>query len=671
MNFLQTTQDLAYDFTKSKFSDAYDKQVQALRQALVGNQVNYSGRSITDEETKKFYNKLTVYTTALQLFTVATQSIRNKSNKTQYDKLQKVSENNQQKEKKTQEKNDKLIKGYYEDDVVNKRKFLESIKNSDRTLTAKAYGKPDEINPTQSYTTNEELEKQNDKFWKENRNLEISQELESSGFKSDETTFPKLGKPIETQNTENGTRFINRASYEVSTNGQKETIFKGWSKFGKPDPDKYSTPSNPMSQKVANMLEEYRKITPGSYKFFIEKLHGKNAKGNFNSKNPIKSGLSRYDMTNRMIFPAYIMAFNDQYNPKWSEYSFIGRGEEVFIYQKTSRELTLEFYMISDFSVELLLQAIQETRGNSNPIVKGVGGDKLKPQNLNNTSFTTNKNLNNTDNKTLTPEQILAEIRRLMPDWGAGSYPESSIIDNNLAGFVPGAMSGTPEMMWARLTFLAQCCYPWYRKDGKLKEQPFIRIRIGDFIDCIAKINSLNCNEYDGFDVDLNPSSVGAIPMGVRIVMSMTIIHEEEPTSNYSRFYWRKDFDTEALNYIPANISETSETLDSALDSNKNSSALHSIDPASNFGQSNLDFPKSEIANQESLKTFQKDINILNNSAGSLNDSKKPSLIRSALLSAKKFLEIKRISEASKLKNVNEEENVKKQEPSNKKKLFS
>jgi len=645
MDFLQIGTDMTYDFASAKAWETYNKQTTALRESLLGNKVNYEGGATTDADTKKFYEKVLVYSTALKVIGVGVKTILDKLNDKTYEKQATETEA----VIKSQEIDAGVIEGniedYYKIDVPARKAQLEEYKYKtsfgDKNLT------------------NAELEEKNKKLWENNNKPdEISKELKDSGFESNEQTFPKPGEELTSHNTENGIKFVNRASFEVFDKGKKEIIYKGWTKFGQPDPDKYSTPSNPMSEKVGRMLEEYRRTVPGSYKFFIEKLHGKSVDGNFFSKNPITIGKTRQDYPNRMVFPAYIMAFNDSYQAAWSDYSFIGRGEKVWIYQNTGRELTVEFYMVSDFSVDLLLMAMEEAKINNNPVIKATADSKLnvKNLNLNANTFSSAKDLIKNIKGVISPEESLAEIKRLLPDWGTGSYPDPSVIKGDNAGFVPGMISGTPEMMWARLTFLAQCIYPWYRKDGKLKEQPFIRIRIGDFIDAVAKINGLTLNEYNEFDIDLNPSVVGAIPMGVRVVLNMTIVHEDEPNSNYTRFYWRRDFDNAESNYVPDCFSETSKTLDFSLD-NQTPGSESSTSGSEGLSTPNSGLSKVQIAAQEELKSFKSSLKGLNNiGSSSVASVAKTNIVKKALLSAKRLLDTKTQNKSSLLTNINEEQ---------------
>jgi hypothetical protein len=513
MDLLNAGADIGYNFASNKVFEAYNKQVSNLRETLLGNKISYSssGNTEMDKATKAYHNKVFAYSTALQILEQVTQSSLNKKlAATKAKEEDNMLNTYYDKQVPQAKKADNDITEYY--DKLNKTSENTISSNINQALIAdKAqdqYGldvaaRRDELDKltyknwtgNEGIGTNAEGEKRIKKFWEDHKGGdEISEDLKSSGFESNSVTFPRPGETIETHKTENGIKFVNRAKFEILNDGKKETIFKGWSKNGKPDEDKYSTPSNPMSEKVARMVEEYRRANPGSYKFFIEKLHGKGVNDKFFGKNPIQEGKTRSDFPNRMLFPAYINAFNDSYDATWNSYNFIGRGEEVGIYNKTARKLSLDFYIISDFSAELLVNAIEEERASSNPAVKATGDSKLnfKKPDLNMNSFSTAKDMvmnaaqgGGNALKGLSKEETLSELKRLLPDWGTGAYPIPGVVNGEWSGTIGGQISGTPEMLWARLTFLAQCVYPWYRKDGKLKEQPMVRIRIGDFIDAV------------------------------------------------------------------------------------------------------------------------------------------------------------------------------------------
>ena len=387
---------------------------------------------------------------------------------------------------------------------------------------------------------------------------------ESSGLTSNASTFPKHGENISTQDSANGRKIANLTSYKFSGG----TINKGFSVPEGQNPYTYGTPDVPTTKKLEEMLNQYRNYTPGSYKFFIEKLHGRHTNGDFYTKNPIKNGQLRSEIPNRMVFPAYIQSYNDSYTPEWSTQEFYGRSEKVGIYKSTSRQLTISFYMASDFSTEVLLAGIKAAKDmaeqkeiNKDPeLAKIAKKNKAEAKDI-------------YENQ-LTDKERLEELRKYLPEWGSGTLGFPSFTRGMYSGIVPGQMTGTPEMLWSKLTFLAQCCYPWYRNDGKMKEQPIIRIRIGDFIDATGRITGLNVDDYENMAVDLNASKVGAMPMGVQVSLNIDIIHEDEPSSEYCRFYHRKDYDIEDIYYIPDCIRTDSQTTDSGMDPDPEDEAL-------------------------------------------------------------------------------------------------
>lgn len=280
-----------------------------------------------------------------------------------------------------------------------------------------------------------------------------------------------------------------------------------------------TSPLQPYSSIMEDILKKSKVDKTGAYRFFFEKLHGRTGKGGFNKRNLITPKKKFEDVENRMVFPAYIEAYNDSYDVNWNTHEFSGRAENYGTYKTTGRTLSISFFMISDFSAEMLLERMKRT-GKVNPSY-AIG---------------------------TSAEEIIKNLNNYFIDWGNGCHQPPSVIEQDgeygLLGLIPGQYSGTTEQMWARMTFLAQCCYPWFRKDGKLKEQPLMRVRIGDFIDQVVRIKSLQFDEYEEFNMDLTgTTNMGVYPMGVKCVIQADIIHSEEPHSEYLKFYWRKDYD--------------------------------------------------------------------------------------------------------------------------------
>ena len=349
--------------------------------------------------------------------------------------------------------------------------------------------------------------------------------------------FPQLGKEYNNHMADITDRLNNITKFEVFTgyrskndpsfSGVLGTEFRSWALVKgtdksqwEPDPSATFTPDRQYSDYVNEVLKKTEAAKyPGSYKFFIEKLHGRYSDLTPYKMNKIKSQktvLGEQNLSNRMVFSAYIDNYNDGYSLSWSDYNFIGRAEAVPIYKSTKRNMTLEFTLLADYSAEYMV-AMEKF------------DEQLKK------------------NKNQKKEDLLQKlIKEAGPDWGIGEIRPPVIYDDERVGsHVPGMYSDTPEGLWSKMTFLSQCCYPFYREDGKMKEQPIIRVRIADFYDVILCINSMNfqMNQFDGPMVDMNPSSLGNMPFGLKVTLDGSIIHNYEPSSEFYGFYNRKEYD--------------------------------------------------------------------------------------------------------------------------------
>jgi len=354
------------------------------------------------------------------------------------------------------------------------------------------------------------------------------------------SVFPEIGEPYDSNLAFITNRLNNLYEFDVKTTSgtptpkENEVIFKSWARIstqGKnvPDDALTFTSNKTASSTLSNVFRKYQNDYPGSYKFFIEKLHGRYSNGIAYKKNPISSTREQkqipVELTNRMVFCAYINNFNDNYTVDYSKYNFLGRGEPLASYKQTTRGFTLEFTILADYSAQLIA-AMSETYRQLN----AVPNDELD-------------------------KQFDFIIKSFPADWGLGQYSMPQVINGSRSGpHIAGMYSDTPESLWYKINFLAQCCYPYYRSDGKMKEQPFVRIRVGVFYDVIATITnlSLDLNVFDdGVMMDLNPSSLGNIPLGIRITMNCEIYHDAEPNSTFLGFYYRKEFDTDPDKYNP------------------------------------------------------------------------------------------------------------------------
>jgi hypothetical protein len=625
---------------------AYLKQIDKIRSQVTGNPP-LGTEGVADKQTSLYYLKVKALSTA---YIGVEQVVKNRQEKRidkEYKDLEKTSLDNQEAAQKTKNNLDKD----YKNALTN---------NNDLGISAKEAG---ELEQQIIQDNINEYYKALDTYSEKNTSSglpRISNE-EDVVKKNNPNTYttnysylplPEIqDKKVPAHEVEIGDFFANKVRFSIGTPQGKVILVKGWiNPNGSPKQGTYGTKKQPLSEKVAAALESARTNLPGSYKFFIEKLHGKSTStGEFYKKNPITPGKTAADYMNRMVFPAYVSSFSDSFSPSWSEYKFIGRSEPVVVYEQTTREFTIEFYMLADYSVDLLLAAIEEAKKYENKQTNTLDTTKDK---LKNTTFKVkNKYTKENGEQEPTEEDLLGAVKKLGPDWGTGTSPDPTYIGTSKAGFVPGYISGTPEMLWERATFLAQCCYPYYRKDGKLKEQPFIRLRLGDYYDIVGVITSLNFSELDEFQLDLNPSAVGEIPMGLKVAMNIKVVHEDEPHYKYRRFYHRKDYDSNGIDYLPDSSRETSITKDATLDKSRTGSPLFNISP---LDLQTDKMPMEVRAFQESLGSFNSSLIKLSASQGpqGLNDIKKREKLKESLINAKRLLDVSKELEAQEIKNL-------------------
>jgi len=489
------------------------------------------------------------------------------------------------------------------------------------------------------------------------------------------STFPVPGEDIASQN-KIGETIANEQVFKIGQTPleKSEKIHKSWIPRKRPyNIGRSSTPSNTATQqneltaqKINQLLKE-QNPTVGSYKFFIEKLHGRyqDAGGIHPYKrNEVKSRAGELrppELENRMVFPAYVTAYNDSYDSSYDSYDFIGRGEPFWAWKSTTRTLTMEFYMMSDISTQILTLTAKEVEkkqqdqsgDNSGKDPNGVLNSTINLKRTVHDVSTVKDGViydaagNPLDDIEIEDKEKFQAYLDLFPDWGLGTTPISNQSHKGRSGFVAGEISGTPDQLWERTTFLAQCVYGWYRKDGKLKEQPVVRIRIADFFDVTAIITSLNFTQ-DEFDVDLNLSdTVGAIPTGIKVSISATILHEDEPHSEYRKFYHRKDRDA-PVEKDQHKTEGPGPTGDAIMNSEQSKSPFQSV--AKNLkNRKAMDFPAEAAVYQAGLKNLDKSLVDLKASGGSLNDAAKREKLTQALKAGLRYLKLKQAFDALEL----------------------
>ena len=373
-------------------------------------------------------------------------------------------------------------------------------------------------------------------------------------------SFPIFGKPFDnlgkiiSNNMNNNVVFNSEINSFNDKKYKGSKIFKGWaikntSGNWVSDPINTFTRKTPFSDFISKAVQNEHiksgKQPPGTVKFFIEQLHGRYGNGDPFKKGEISTQMEVIgdkNYSNRTVFAAYIDSYNESYGSSWNGYSFIGRGEDVPIFKSTKRTITISFSIIADYSIDLLTA------------MEAVYAD-----------------LNFTD---IYGKQ-LEDILNAKQDWGLGyvglpSYDASGKI---IGSHIPGKYSDTTETLWNKLTFLAQCMYPYYRTDGKMKEQPMIRMRLADHLDVVGYIENytVDTSEFDNM-FDLNPTAIGNIPFAAKVSLTISVFHDNEPSSNFYGFYHRREFDTGTMDpKTGANIAPNSSKGVTSLGSQKHS----------------------------------------------------------------------------------------------------
>lgn len=464
-----------------------------------------------------------------------------------------------------------------------------------------------EIQEAQRELNNKNL-KPKEKKEIEEKIKKLSQQLEKEKNNNIVTNQKEINKNRETDSLNNNTDINNTENeilltppgfipddsianvtiFEDLTNGLGDKIFKSW--VSNMTPKFQNTLKQPFWQTNADRNRALREL-PGSFKFYIEKLHGFDTNGQpYKANNITDDRFSKETaerLQNRMVFPVFLETWNESYTVNNNTTDLIGRSEPILSYNNTTRQLTIDFFVLADFSSEIMLAGIEELHDfalnnypqkndNTVPLNKFYK-DRMEQEkmirdaDLNYEDEFMNDFLKKEKSKlsekakfitgsstmTITEQQIaenqLKAYVEQFTNWGSGSNNISDFLRTGNFGFTPSSTTSTPEMLWNRLTFLAQCCYPYYRQDGKMKEAPIIKLRIGDFFDVIGAITSLNISDAE-FGWDLNYSTeIGVIPMGAKVTINIDIIHNHTPSSTYTRFYYRKDYDkyNDPFSYIP------------------------------------------------------------------------------------------------------------------------
>lgn len=218
------------------------------------------------------------------------------------------------------------------------------------------------------------------------------------------------------------------------------------------------------------------------------------------------------------IFPAYINTLNEQFSVNWSSRSYIGRSEDVYVYNGASRSFNLDFVIFAtNNDIPEELNTIQSAGGMQVPGIPGVivfeeGGYPIPVSDL-------------VGGTVISPDQA------------------TSLMDNNIS----------KTDMWRKVSFLESLCYPAYGSDNRYSRTPFCRIDLGHLWENqLAIITSLSF-VYTPMVWDINGRKF--TPMFVNVTMAGTLIHDTAPGTlpdgsfgytdldGNTRFIHRSEFD--------------------------------------------------------------------------------------------------------------------------------
>lgn len=217
------------------------------------------------------------------------------------------------------------------------------------------------------------------------------------------------------------------------------------------------------------------KYAPGEAEYSLAKVVGDiPANGVFTFK---IQNLARDPGSDVEWFPAYIEDFNESVSAEWGEISFINRSEDMYVYQRASRDFNLEFVLFAD------------SRERDTFIASGKSGD--------------------------------------------GDGHRFKFYTNNKTSTL-GAI--TKEDLWRKINFLHSLMRPKYDK-GRYAASPFVRLWLGNLYTGIyAMVEELTINPSDPLLWDLADENIR--PMIMKISMSGKFLHKKVPSASKDYDYY-------------------------------------------------------------------------------------------------------------------------------------
>lgn len=198
------------------------------------------------------------------------------------------------------------------------------------------------------------------------------------------------------------------------------------------------------------------------------------------------------------IFPAYIKDINEQFNATWSQRSYIGRSEDVYIYNNASRSFNLDFTLFAT--------------NNDLPLTRNVPDSTTGPV------------------IDLGANGLPIPVSKLITVPGLLDSSAAALMDNNIS----------KTDLWRKIEFLESVCYPSYDEDGRFAKSPFCILDLGALYENqLMIVQSVNIS-YDPLVWDLNDKYY--TPMFVNITLGCVFIHPSSPgNQSDGSFGWKDD----------------------------------------------------------------------------------------------------------------------------------
>ena len=316
-----------------------------------------------------------------------------------------------------------------------------------------------------------------------------------------------------------------------------------------------------------------------TYMFSIENLAWADVADAFMSEGERGNGDPGTGLRGRIMwFPPYELSVSESTDASWEGESLVGRPEQIFTFNNTSRSGSLSFKILVDHpSIINLVRGTQEdllekyfsgevdyttfdpskivgmTEDQKRTGLKGIISNIKRKKLAKNTpvpadtSFADEEKIGFKDEVKVDQfnPQVTKVDRKIIDDntywsdvennWFSELSPDQSIafkyLSEKIQYFHPAFHSTSPEGFNSRLTFLQQCV----RQGPSISEKPsssgnliFGRppvciLRIGDFYNTKILIDSLGI-VYDNNTWDLNPDGIGVQPMMATITLGIKFI---------------------------------------------------------------------------------------------------------------------------------------------------